>query len=214
MDVKRFLPLGGFAAVAVVVFAVAVLGGNSPGNDASGAEVASYYDAHQIREIAAAFLLAASAPLLVIFGASLAGALWPREAVRRPVWELVLLAGSALAAGAFVMVAFLTFALADGPAKLGADALQALNVLDNDVWVAFNSGLGVMMLGAGGSLLARTRLYRWLGWAALALGIALFIPFVDFAALLLSGVWILVTSVMLFREQAETRYAVAPRMAS
>ena len=70
------------------------------------------------------------------------------------------------------------------------------------------------MLGAGGSLLARTRLYRWLGWAALAPGIALFIPFVDFVALLLSGVWILVASVTLFREQAETCSAVAPRMAS
>jgi hypothetical protein len=214
MDVKRFLPLSGVAAVAVVVFAVAALGGNTPGNDASGAEVASYYDAHQVREIAAAFLLAASAPLLVIFGASLAAALWPSEAERRPVWELVLLAGSALAAGAFVVVALLTFALADVPAKLGADAPQALNVLDNDAWVAFNSGLGVMMLGAGGSLLARTRLYRRLGWAALALGIALFIPFVDFVALLLSGVWIVVTSVMLCRERAEAQYAVAPRMAS
>ena len=113
-----------------------------------------------------------------------------------------------------VVVSGLTFALADAPTKLGADALQALNLLDNDVWVAFNSGLGVMMLGAGGSLLARTRLYRWLGWAALALGIALFIPFVDFVALLLSGVWIPVTSVTLFRERAEARHAVAPRMAS
>ena len=214
MDVKRFLPLGGVAAVAVVVFAVAVLGSNTPSNDAPGAEVAAYYDAHQVREIAAAFLLAASAPFLVIFGASLAAALWPSEAARRPVWELVLLAGSGLAAGAFVIVAFLTFALADAPTKLGADALQALNLLDNDVWIAFNSGLGVMMLGAGGSLLARTRLYRWLGWAALGPGIALFIPFVDFVALLLSGVWILVASVTLFREQAETWSAVAPRMAS
>ncbi len=214
MDVKRFLPLGGIAAVAAVLFAIAVLGGNTPDNDASGAQVSAYYDAHGAREIAAAFLLAASAPLLVIFGASLAGALWPTEVARPPISELVLLAGSALAAGAFVMVGLLTFALVDIPAKSGADALQALNVLDNDAWVAFNSGLGVMMLGAGGSLLARMRLYRRLGWVALALGIALFIPVVDFVALLLTGVWILVTSVMLFRERAEDRYAVAPRMAS
>ena len=56
MDVKRFLPLGGVGAIAVVVFAVAVLGSNTPSNDAPGAEVAAYYDAHQVREIAAAFL--------------------------------------------------------------------------------------------------------------------------------------------------------------
>jgi hypothetical protein len=214
MDVKRFLPLCGIAAVVLVILALAVLGNNTPGNDASGAEVASYYHAHQVREIAAAFVLAAASPLLVIFGASLATALWPTEANRRPVWELVLLAGSALTAGAFVVVAFLTFALADVPDELAGDALQALNVLDNDAWVAFNSGLGVLMLGAAGSLLARSRLHRWQGWAALVLGITLFIPFADFVALLLSGIWIAVTSVTLFLTRREGDFAVAPVMAS
>lgn len=56
-----------------------------------------------------------------------------------------------------------------------------------------------MMLGAAGSLLGTARGYRWLGWAALVLGIALFIPFADFFALLLTLIWIIVTSVMAFR---------------
>jgi hypothetical protein len=55
------------------------------------------------------------------------------------------------------------------------------------------------MLGAAGSLLGTGRAYRWLGWAALVLGIALFIPFADFFALLLTLVWIIVTSLMMFK---------------
>jgi hypothetical protein len=48
---------------------------------------------------------------------------------------------------------------------------------------------------------------------ALVLGIALFIPFADFIALLASGLWIIVTSAMLFRERSDARYVAAPNAA-
>jgi hypothetical protein len=67
-----------------------------------------------------------------------------------------------------------------------------------------------MTLAAAGSLLPHAGAYRRLGWAALVLGIALFIPFADFVALLLTGVWIVVTSVRLFRQRSEAAYTVAP----
>ena len=57
-----------------------------------------------------------------------------------------------------------------------------------------------MMLGAAGSLIPRGS--RALGWSALVLGIALFIPFADFVALLLTGIWIIVTSILQFRGSA------------
>lgn len=212
MDGKRFLPLCGVAAVVLVVVAVAGLGGSTPGNDASAASVAAYYSAHQTSGLVAAFLLAASAPLFVLFGASVA-TLGTTAQSRQPIWERVLVAGSALAAAAFLVAALLTFALADVPDKLAGSAVQTLNVLSNDVWIAFNSGLGVMMLGAAGSSLAQSRLPRWLGWVALGLGIALFIPFLDFFALLLSAVWILVAAITLAR-RASAEFNVAPGMAS
>ena len=55
------------------------------------------------------------------------------------------------------------------------------------------------MLGAAGWLVGRPGRYSGLGWVALVLGIGAFIPFVDFFALLLSLLWIIVTSVMLYR---------------
>ena len=136
--------------------------------------------------------------MLQVVGA-LALALWPRDAGRRPFWQVVLVAGTVLAAGAFALSAFIHFALADAADTVAASTLQGLNVLDADTWIVFNSCLGIMMLGAAGSLIPRIGSYRVLGWTALLLGIALFIPFADFFALLLTGIWIIVVSVKLYR---------------
>ncbi|HEX9350134.1 MAG TPA: hypothetical protein VF877_02555 [Gaiellaceae bacterium] len=61
----------------------------------------------------------------------------------------------------------------------------------------------MMMLGAAGWLLGPVGNYNVPGWVALVLGIGLFIPFVDFFALLLSLLWIIVTSVLLYRSPKE-----------
>jgi hypothetical protein len=81
---------------------------------------------------------------------------------------------------------------------IAGGALQALAGLDENSWVVFNAGLGVMMLGAGASLLA-SKAHPVLGWIALAAGILLFIPFADFFALIVSGLWLIWTSVVLYR---------------
>jgi hypothetical protein len=86
-----------------------------------------------------------------------------------------------------------------------------LNLLDGNFWVAANPALGVMMLGAAGWLLGRVGRYNALGWVALILGIGLFIPFVDFIALLLSLLWIMVTSVLVYRLPQEERISEPAR---
>jgi hypothetical protein len=201
----RLLPLSGAAFVVVAVVAIVALGGDTPDGNSTAAKVASYYQAHQNRENLAAFVLAAAVPLLVFFGISLALVMWPRQAGRSPFWPAVLAAGSVLAGGAFILSAFIHFALADSADTIAASTLQGLNALDADTWIAFNSCLGVMMLGAAGSLIPQTDGYRVFGWIALLLGIALFIPFADFFALLLTGIWIIVVSVKLYRGGAPVR---------
>ena len=55
-----------------------------------------------------------------------------------------------------------------------------------------------MMLGAGASR-AASKAHPVLGWIALVAGIALFIPFADFVALIVSGLWLIWTSIALYR---------------
>ena len=212
MSTPKLLPLSGVVSVLVIVLAV-VIGGGTPSPDASAAEVASFYNAHEVREVASALVLAASVPFLVMFVAALAAALWPTDAAVRPVWELVLLAGGALAGATILVEAAVHFALVDGPDHLSAAGLQVLNVVDGDAWVAWNAGIGVMMLGAAGSLLSRRVAPGWLGWSALVLGVLLFVPFADFFALLASALWILATSLVLFRQAAGAAYAPTPGIA-
>jgi hypothetical protein len=211
MKITKFLPLSGIVFVLLVVISV-LLGGSTPGSTESGAKVASYYDAHNARLFIESFLIAASALFIVVFGATLVRVLSPATAQdgERSIWDRVVVAGSALVAAAFMFVATVNFALADGATKVSEAALQALNLVENNSWVFFNSALGVLMLGAAGAWLTSARGYRWLGWVALVLAIALFIPFADFIALLASGLWIVVASIVLFRDQAAEQYAVAP----
>ncbi len=199
MDVRRLLPLSGI--VFVVLLVVAVVGrGDTTDSDASAAEVAALYSDQAGRQFFAAFVLAATAPFLVFFASALAA----RSGLdgghkHRPIWERVVTAGAAITAAAAVIAGLIHFALADGAdQEVSPIALQAFNVLDANVWLPFNSGLGVMMLGAAGLLLTETVLPRWLGWLALVLGVALFIPFADFVALIIALLWIIVTSVMLY----------------
>jgi hypothetical protein len=199
----RLLPLGGVVFVLLVVLAFAGFSGDTPGVEDSAAAVNSFYDSHHTQEIISSLLVAAAAPFLVIFGTSLASALWSSEGVRRPLWQSVLVAGSALAGACWLVAAVVHFTLADAADQKGmaGGALQALNALDADTWVAFNGGMGVLLLGAGGSLLAR-KVHPLLGWFAIVIGILLFVPFADFFALIASGLWIIVTSVQMFRKGA------------
>ena len=145
----RLAPLSGVLGVLMVVLSFAVLGGNTPGSEDSGAVVNSFYDAHQGREFAASLVLAAAAPFLVIFAVSLALALWPQEGTRSALWQLTLIAGGAVAGAAFAISGMLQFAVTDAADQSGTGeaTLQALNVLTADSWVAFNPALGVLMLG-------------------------------------------------------------------
>jgi hypothetical protein len=208
------LPLTGLASIVLILVATVGLGSGSPESGSSAREVAAYYDAHMVKAIVATFLFAAGVPLLVLFASTLSAFAAAHDEERSALWSRVLVIGTAVTAASLLLVAVLSFALADGADNgVAPTALQALNVVAADSWVAFNSGFGVMMIGAAGLLIPRAGLDRWFGWAALALGIVLFIPFADIAGLVGTLLWIVVRSVTLFRTGSSRGYAVSPGVA-
>jgi hypothetical protein len=211
----RLLALSGFGFVILVVAAFGGLGEDTPSGSDPVETVRSFYTAHQNHQIAAAFVLAAAVPLVVLFSVGLAQALWPADPARRPFWQIVLIGGGVLAGAMFAVAALCHFALADiaGKRAVSNGALQTLNELDSTSWFALDVGLGVLMLGAAGSLIPRTGAQRVLGWLALITGIALFIPYADFPALVATGLWILAMSVVLFRGRREPAFATQPGLA-
>jgi hypothetical protein len=206
---RRFLPLSGVVLVVLIVAAVLLGGSSPPSNTASGAEVADYYDAHQARMFVVSLLFPAAGLFAVTFAAAVGRALGSAE----PVWERVLHAGGVVFATALGLVGALTFALADSPTKISEQSLQALNLLQSDLWIFWNAAMGIFMLGAAASWLASPHGRRPLGWVALVLGVALFFPFADFFAFLASGLWIVVASLLLFGGERAPAYRPAARTA-
>lgn len=209
---QRLLQLGGIVFVALCLIAIVGVGGSTPGSGESGVDLARFYDDNAIRQGVGTFLLAASAPFVLLFGLGLATALAQGER-GMSTWGYVLIAGTILVAGAVLLTSFVHFALANGGDEgISPTALEALNSLDANTWMVFNPAFGIMMLGAAGVLLSGS-ISRWLGWSALVLGIAAFIPFVDFFALLGTLVWITVMSIALLRGQRTPGRIVEPRTA-
>ena len=196
MSHQRLLPLSGIAFVALVVLSVA-LGGEAPGSQDPVAKIVAFYDANEVRQFITAFAFAATVPFLILFVVGL------RAVAARAGdagWGQVAVAGATLAGGSILITAAIHFALLDVATQdaVVEEAVIAVSFLGGATWVAFSAGFGVMMLGVAGLLLS-AGVMRSLGWIALALGIALFIPVADFVALVATLVWIIVVSVLQVR---------------
>jgi hypothetical protein len=203
----RIVRLSGLAFVLVVVASL-LAGGSTPDSGASASELASFYDGGW-RQGISAMLLAATVPFLVLFAASIVSFVAAGREADAGVSGYLLVAGSVLAGAGIALAATVHFALADGGDQITPTALQALNSLDGNTWLAFNTGFGVMMLGAAGCLWRQTGFLVALGRTALVLGVLLFLPFVDFLALLVTLLWIVVTSVVLYQADRATSTSVA-----
>ena len=200
--VRRLLPLSGIVFVVGVLVGIAGIGGNTPDIKSSATKITSFYGAHHSKQTLAVYVVFWATPFVIFFAASVAAALWSGGSIRENVWQLVLIGGSVVTA------AGIHYALADGGNQhLPGTTMQALNALDADTYFVFVGGLGIMMLGAAGSMIRRTDAYRWFGWAALVVGIGIFTP-VGFVAMLLSALWIILASLMGFRN----RLLVAPAL--
>lgn len=153
-------------------------------------------------------MLALAVAFLAIFTASC----WPLIRDARRLWSALFFGGGIVTVGGFLFAASTHLALADG-AHHGVDpvALQALNALDADNYLAFSVGMGILLVGAAGAMIPLQGSMKWLGWIALVLGILSFTPagFIGFVG---GGVWIAVVSIVLFvrGDDLVTRSPAAP----
>jgi hypothetical protein len=202
VSTRKLFPLSGIAFVGLALLTILALSGSTPGTSDSTAEIARFYDENEVRQFITPFAFAATVPFLILFAVGLARAISARADASAP-WGQVAVGGAILVGAVILMTAAVHFALLDAATQdqVASEAVIALNFVDGSTWVAFNAGFGVMMLGAAGLLLS-AGVMRPLGWIALVLGIAAFIPVADFFALLATLIWIVVTSVALVRRAA------------
>jgi hypothetical protein len=202
MKSPRFAPLTGVIFVVLLVIGFIPLGGDTPGTDDSAAKITSFYSDHQTKEILAVIAVALAALFLALFAVAIRDYL--RDTGGGEFWPTVAMVGAAISVAGLFVAGGMHIALIDGAnlshnRTLSPDAMVALNALDNDNFLAFSVPLGIMMFGAAGSVLkGGAALPKWLAWVGVVIGIVFFTP-VGFIAFALSGIWIIIASVMMYR---------------
>jgi hypothetical protein len=199
MKMPRLAALSGVAFVVLIVVAFTALSSNTPEIDDSAAKITSYYADNQGQEIAAALVVLLGALFLAIFTSYLRGFVQGTGAGGE-LWPNVVLIGGTVAVAGFLVAIGVHFALIDGGDKhLPPDAMVALNAIDSDDFFAFAFPMGVMLLGAAGAILRDgAALPKWMAWVAIVLLIIFFTP-AGFASFALSGIWIIIASVLMYQ---------------
>ena len=211
MKSPRFAPLTGAIFVVLLVIGFIPLGGNTPDTDASAAKIISFYHDHQTKEIVAIVVVALAALFLALFAVAIRDYL--RDTGGGEFWPTVALIGAALGVAGLFVAGGMHFALIDGAnlshnRTLSPDAMVALNTLDNDNFIAFSVPLGIMLFGAAGAVLNGAALPKWMAWVGIVLGICFFTP-IGFFGFGLTGIWIIIASVMMYRRTSVSPAATA-----
>lgn len=165
---KRLVPpVAGVAMVITIVVAIAL--GNTPDAGSSGTKVLSYFTSHHGRMNADIILLAYSSAAAVVFYAGLASYLRRRGS---DLLATITIVGGAIMAVGFALGAGTTAAINDHSGKLSADAAQALNNLNEDIFfVALFGGLALATLATGISILRTNAMPKALGIITVVVGV-------------------------------------------
>lgn len=167
---SRALALTGPVFAVCFIVAAFALEGSTPGEKATGQEVVEYYNAHQGRTLAQAFLGPALALLLVIFFSHLRTLARERSIAPGP-GPTIMISGATLWGAGMLLGSMLSLGVASSADHGQPQIAQTLNVLNNDSWIPFIGGLAVTLVGAGITVLSAEMLPRWLGWVAVVVGV-------------------------------------------
>ena len=194
----RFVPLLGVLFVVLVV-AGFLVAGDTPDHHALGPEIRDAYDNETNHQLAA-FLVALAAVPLLFFGGYIRVVLERLHPSGR-LWANVALAGAVVAATGLAVQSVIHGALAEAAQtpEFSDQALQSLNALDGWSFYPLAIGLSTFVLASGMALVRDRRfLTPFISWAAIMLGVLGLVPIVGFFAAILSGVWVVIISLMLF----------------
>jgi hypothetical protein len=195
----RRAPWTGIAAV-ICVLAAIILGGETPDFDASRAEIIDHYDDETAKALAAAFI-ALTALFFVFFASSLRARLRAAESA-----STLTMVGGALFAVGLALFAGIEFTLTDlvnSDNPIDPGALQALNAMDNDLFLPAQVGLAIFYFSTAFGILGTGALPRWLGWVTLVLAIMSVLGPLGFLAFVLAAPWTLVTAIILIQSGGE-----------
>ncbi len=112
-------------------------------------------------------------------------------------------AGGILFAVGMTVFAGLAFSIGEVPEKLEPSTLQALHVLNNDMFFPVAIGVIAFSAGCGIAVVKTGVLPKWLGWVAIAIAVVSATP-LFFISILVFALWIIVVSVLMTMRAGDT----------
>lgn len=205
--IPRLVPLSGIAFVLTMV-AVIAMEGDELSDGATSQEVLAYWADRSDSRLILTTLAAFAATFLIVFTASLRGALRSREHTEASA-SAVAFGGGVVAACGLVLSAMVSLSAARAGSDGSAEAVVPLDHLAQSTWVPVTAGLAVMMLAAGVGAIYSGALPKIVAWTAIVIGLLLLTP-AGLLGFLLSPLWIIAVSVILFRRSSRAKPSVHP----
>jgi hypothetical protein len=208
---QRWHVLAPLTGLLFVVLAVAafIIGGETPDTDDSPQKILDFYvDNDASQQWAAALLAWSMVPFLFFLGV-LRSTLHAAEGAIARLSAVAFGGGIVLTVGALSFAGF-GFTLGDvADDGLTPQAAQALNALNSDFFFPVAVGTATLLIATGIASLVSRALPAWLAWAALVIGIVSLTP-AGFFAFLAFLLWIVVTSIVLWRARSAEPPVPAP----
>jgi hypothetical protein len=209
---ERWARWAGVVAVVLWVVSVLISSSGAPGENASEAEYLAYIQEDTNTIILGGFLFMLGCLAFLWFAVVLRERLAAAEGGSRMLSNVALVGAAAV--GAFMMLTpgpEIAAAIIAEEQEVSASAAAAMRMLPEAFLVAAALSAILLMLGSG-IVALRTRIFPkvW-AWFSFLLALLLVIPWIGWAALLLGlPVWVIVTTVFLLRRGAQPATAVAP----
>lgn len=203
----RLGPASGFAAVLGWLLGVLIVEGvgDTPGDDATAENVLQYFENEEASLYTGGILFFLGSALLIWFGSGLRSAIGEHGGGDR-LASIVF--GSAVATSVLSM-AFVApqfggaFAANEATAPLAPEAAQALWFAGDGFFVACEFAAASLLAATAVAIFATRLLPGWLAWASLLVAAILVIPPIGWAGLIIGvPLWVLITSILLWRQSA------------
>jgi hypothetical protein len=193
---SKWGPLAGTISALLLVVTLATGNNNTPGDNATAAQVINFYTTHHTQRTITDYLIGLTMLFLVIFAVTL-----PRHVRRGERWIATGAIAGALWTGiGFVVLSGFDLVLAIDYKDLTPASAQTLNLLENDFALPVIIGFGLFGILAGLAVVTGRILPAWMGWVLFAIGIVCLVPPIAWFAFLGTMLWVLIASIWMVKQ--------------
>lgn len=192
----RFIALTGVLWAVLAVVGIVSSGGETPDGDASPARVLSYYSSHSSEIELSGVFFALAFLFFLLFCGTLRSFL-RRNSDNEGLATLMLVSAAVVTVAAGISGG-VELGIAKNVHRLTPAAAQALNVVENEVFLPVLIAGFVFSLCAGLAILRGSLLPGWLGWVSIVIAIVFVVPPAGFVGLLALILWSAAVSILMF----------------